>query len=136
MNYQYMVFGAALALISHTVEAELISPLPDPLEAGWNGEAVCEKLQEDNSQRVLRCTFPPKVGHEKHFHVAHFGYALSGGKMRIEDESGVREVELKTGSSYSSSGTKWHKVLNVGTSTVRYLIIERLEQSVTTRKNP
>ena len=25
------------------------STLPDPLEAGWKGQAVCEVLQEDNT---------------------------------------------------------------------------------------
>lgn len=99
--------------------------LPDPLTAGWNGQAVCEKLQEDETQRILRCTFKPGVGHERHFHAPHFGYALSGGKMRITDESQTREVDLTTGSSYISSGVKWHQVLNIGDTDVQYLIVER-----------
>ena len=99
-------------------------PLPDPLEAGWDGQQVCEKLFEDDSQRILRCTFPTGVGHEKHYHVKHFGYALSGGTMRITDERGTREVELATGSHYSSDGTPWHEVVNVGETTVTYLIVE------------
>lgn len=98
--------------------------LPDPLSAGWQGTAVCEKLHEDDLQRILRCTFAPGVGHERHFHVAHFGYALSGGKMRIQDENRIREVELKDGSSYTSDGVKWHEVLNIGDTEVRYLIVE------------
>lgn len=98
--------------------------LPDPLAAGWQGKPVCQRLHEDAVQRILRCTFPPGVGHERHTHVAHFGYALSGGRMRITDERGVREVELATGSSYSSGGTPWHEVLNVGETTVVYLIVE------------
>ena len=53
--------------------------LPDPLEAGWEGEKVCEVLQDNEAVRVLRCTFPPGVGHEKHFHAPHVGYALKGG---------------------------------------------------------
>jgi hypothetical protein len=36
--------------------------LPDPLQAGWNGRAVCEALQDDADRRILRCTFPPGVG--------------------------------------------------------------------------
>jgi quercetin dioxygenase-like cupin family protein len=99
-------------------------PLPDPLAAGWNGESVCKKLHQDKTQRVLRCSFAPGVGHEKHFHTPHFGYALSGGKMRIEDTNGVREVELATGSSYHSQGTEWHQVVNIGQTTVTYLIVE------------
>lgn len=98
--------------------------LPDPFEAGWQGEPVCERLHEDQRQRILRCTFAPDVGHERHFHRPHFGYALAGGRMRITDESGSREVELPTASSFSSSGVGWHEVLNIGETTVVYLIVE------------
>ena len=98
--------------------------LPDPLAAGWQGSPVCEKLHEDASQRILRCTFPPGVGHERHYHAPHFGYALSGGRMRITSADGTREVELDTGSSYVSEGVDWHEVLNVGDTTVVYLIVE------------
>lgn len=104
--------------------AESDQNLPDPLAAGWKGKPVCEKLHEDNQQRILRCSFPPGVGHEKHYHAPHFGYALSGGKMRLTDAKGVREVELQTGSSYYSNGTDWHQVLNIGDTEVVYLIIE------------
>ena len=99
--------------------------LPDPLEAGGNGAAVCETLHEDRDQRVLRCTFPPGVGHERHYHGPHFGYALAGGRMRITDARGIREVEIATGSSFTSAGVDWHEVLNVGYTTVTYLIVER-----------
>ncbi len=98
--------------------------LPDPLAAGWNGAAVCEKLHEDERQRILRCTFPPGVGHERHYHAPHFGYALSGGTMRITDASGTRVATLETGTSYTSAGTAWHEVLNIGDTTVQYLIME------------
>lgn len=98
--------------------------LPGPLEAGWKGERVCEVLHEDADQRVVRCTFPPGVGHEKHRHPAHFGYALSGGRMRILDERGEREVDLAAGSHFASDGVAWHEVLNTGATTVQYLIVE------------
>jgi quercetin dioxygenase-like cupin family protein len=101
-----------------------IAALPDPLEAGWKGRPVCEKLHDDAHQRVLRCTFPPGVGHDRHQHPRHFGYALSGGKMRITDPNGTREAAIRTGSSFSSDGVAWHEVVNVGDSTVKYLIIE------------
>jgi len=99
--------------------------LPDPLAAGWQGKAVCERLSEDAQRRILRCTFPPGVGHERHYHSPHFGYALSGGAMRITDAGGEREVTLRTGSSFTSDGTAWHEVVNIGQSTVSYLIVEQ-----------
>ncbi|MGI9201421.1 MAG: cupin domain-containing protein [Woeseiaceae bacterium] len=98
--------------------------LPDPLAAGWRGEPVCERLHEDPKQRILRCTFAPGVGHERHYHSPHFGYAISGGRMRISDANGVREVDLPTGSSYTSNGVDAHEVLNIGDTTVTYLIVE------------
>lgn len=99
--------------------------LSDPLQAGWQGNATCEKLYEDDSNRMLRCTFPPGVGHEKHYHRPHFGYALAGGRMRLIDANGVREIDLDAGTSYYSEGVVWHEVLNIGDTTVQYLIVEQ-----------
>ncbi len=86
-------------MLSQVTAIKPPSELPDPLQAGWQGKPVCERLLEDGGQRVLRCTFAPGVGHERHFHRPHFGYALSGGRMRITDASGVRESVIGTGPS-------------------------------------
>ena len=100
--------------------------LPGALEAGWQGEKVCELLHEDDMLRVLRCTFPPGVGHERHFHPSHFGYSLKGGAtMRITDASGERESSGKSGGTWESTGVDWHHVVNVGETTAQYLIIEK-----------
>jgi quercetin dioxygenase-like cupin family protein len=98
--------------------------LPDPLAAGWNDEAVCILLEENDHLRVLRCTFESGVGHEKHFHAAHYAYAISGSRFRVEDEKGIREVDFPTGSNYYNNGVDWHQVLNIGDSTAVVLIIE------------
>ena len=98
--------------------------LPDPLAAGWLGRPTCEKLREDEFMRILRCTFPPGVGHERHYHPRHFGYALSGGRARITDARGVREVDLATGSSFASDGIDWHEMLNIGSTPIQYLMVE------------
>lgn len=119
------IVGVLLATYA-AVACAVATALPDPLEAGWRGDPVCEQLHKSAGQRILRCTFPPGVGHERHFHAAHFGYAISGGRMRIIDENGTRELDLPTGSSYSSAGVPWHEILNIGDSTVIYLIAEPL----------
>ena len=98
--------------------------LPDPLEAGWNGEPVCEVLEDNEQLRLLRCTFPPGVGHERHYHNAHTGYTISGSRMRITDTTGTREVDVPTGGSFSNDGIDWHEVVNIGNSTAIFLIIE------------
>lgn len=64
------------------------------------------------------------MGHERHFHAPNFGYAISGGRMRITDGTGIREVDLPDGSSFFSAGTEWHEVVNIGATTVVYLIVE------------
>lgn len=115
-----VLFCFVVLLASCTPE----SGLPDPLEAGWDGKAVCEEVLNNDDMRVLKCTFPPGVGHEKHYHNKYFGYALAGGTFRITDQSGTREVELPTGSSFFNEGVDWHEVLNIGDSTAIYLIIE------------
>ena len=117
-------FGLFLVCIAAIAAHADESALPDPLEAGWKGEPVCEKLHEDDDQRILRCAFRPGVGHERHYHPKHFGYAIAGGRVRIIDASGTRELSLETGSSYSSDGVAWHEIENIGDSTIVYLIVE------------
>jgi mannose-6-phosphate isomerase-like protein (cupin superfamily) len=121
---KHIGLGIFLACLAAVATNAADSTLPDPLEAGWKGVSVCEKLHQDDDQRVLRCTFPPGVGHERHFHARHFGYAIVGGRVRITDASGTRELSLQTGSSYSSDGVAWHEIENIGDSTIVYLIVE------------
>ncbi|MDX1471664.1 MAG: cupin domain-containing protein [Flavobacteriaceae bacterium] len=99
-------------------------PLPDPLEAGWKGNKVCEVIEEDQKLRILKCVFPPGVGHEKHYHRPHFGYAIAGSKFRITDSTGVREVDMKTGGYFSKDKIYRHEAVNIGDSTAIFLIIE------------
>lgn len=120
--------NAFLVVLAISAACAATSELPDPLAAGWKGVPVCERLHEDSNQRVLRCTFGPGVGHERHYHAPHFGYAISGGRMRITDDSGTREVDLPSGSSFSSDGVAWHEVFNVGETTTKYLIFEVKKQ--------
>ena len=117
------LIGFSLLVLAPACFAET-DDLPDPLTAGWKGKPVCEHLYEDSTKRILRCTFPPGVGHERHYHVANFGYTIAGGLVRITSEEGVREVTLTAGKSYTSGGTAWHEVVNIGDTTVIYLLVE------------
>ncbi|WP_420580381.1 hypothetical protein [Reichenbachiella sp.] len=100
------------------------SELPDPLKAGWKGNPVCKVLEENEKVRALKCTFAPGVGHDKHFHAAHFGYTLAGGKFQITDTTGTREVNVPTGYDFFNDRIDWHQVLNIGETTAVFLIIE------------
>ncbi len=98
--------------------------LPDPLEAGWEGNSVCEVLEDNSELRVLKCTFPPNVGHQKHYHNPHYGYTLKGGKFRITDHKGTREVDVPKGYGFSNDSITTHEVLNIGKTTAVFLIME------------
>jgi quercetin dioxygenase-like cupin family protein len=98
--------------------------LPGPLEAGWKGEKVCEPLFENEHMRAARCTFPPGVGHEKHWHPPHWGYIVSGATMRITDKGGTNDRVLPDGGTWWSDGVDWHEALNVSDTTGVYIIVE------------
>ena len=116
------VAPVAAVLLAANTTAE---SLPDPLAAGWKGEAVCEKLHEDDKLRILRCSFPPGVGHERHYHPRHVGYVIAGGRMEITDASGTRVQDVPTGISFSNpDGIPWHEAVNIGETTATYLMIE------------
>ncbi|PZT86615.1 MAG: hypothetical protein DI637_10440 [Citromicrobium sp.] len=121
-----ILLASAMLLGSCTTRLHTSDALPSALEAGWEGERVCTLQHETGTHRVLRCTFPPGVGHERHYHPPHYGYALSGGTMQLTSESGTRTATLATGSDYSSDGTAWHEVVNVGETTVTYLMVEEI----------
>ena len=98
--------------------------LPDPLAAGWKGALVCEVVEENETLRVLKCVFPPGVGHEKHYHAPHVGYTLKGGRFQMTDSTGSREVDVPTGSQFGNEDVIVHEVLNIGQTTAEFLIIE------------
>ena len=123
-RWALLLASCVLTDVAHSDAAIATETLPDPLVAGWRGQAVCVKLHETTEVRVLRCTFPPGVGHERHFHPRHFGYALAGGTMEVLDQNGTRRVHIAAGSYFSSEGIDWHEGLNVGDTVVQYLMIE------------
>ena len=114
-----------LALITAPLSCTNKNALPDPLEAGWNDQPVCEVLQENEKTRMLRCTFASGVGHEKHYHNPHIGYTIAGSRFSITDTTGTREIQVPTGSSFSNERIEWHEVLNIGDSNAVFLIIEQ-----------
>lgn len=114
----------ALAFLASSYAGD-VPDLPHAFDAGWQGERTCELLYETEAVRVGTCSFPPGVGHEKHFHNPHFGYVLEGGELRITGQNGaVEDVRTATGASWSTDGVTIHEALNIGDTTTRYLIVE------------
>lgn len=99
-------------------------PLPTAFDAGWKGEAVCTRLFENAQMRAARCSFAPGVGHERHFHPAHWGYIEQGATMRITTATGTVDRELKSGANWWSDGITWHEAVNIGTTNGVYVIVE------------
>lgn len=118
------IFSLSLLTLFVLASCTNNNSLPDPLEAGWRNQPVCEVLEENAKIRVLKCTFAPGVGHERHCHATHFGYTLAGSKFRIKDTTGIKEINVPTGSNFYNDRIEWHEVLNVGDSTAVFLIIE------------
>lgn len=119
----YLLFALLIHSCEYNKAAET-QRLPDPLEAGWQGQSVCEVIHENDELRLLKCTFPPGVGHEKHYHDPHVGYTLVGGKFRMIDSRGTREVDVPEGYVFSNDSISTHEVLNIGETTAQFLIIE------------
>lgn len=123
-----MTTPALLSLLLLSVAAQEpaseADALPEAFEAGWQGQDTCWQLFENDEVRVGRCTFPPGIGHERHWHPRHWGYILSGGTMRITDATGTVERSFETGGSWWSEGVEWHEAVNIGDTTAVYLIIE------------
>jgi quercetin dioxygenase-like cupin family protein len=117
MDERAMSVVVAVALL-------LTQDLPDPLQAGWAGERVCVLKHEDARVRMLECTFAPGIGHERHTHAPHIGYVIEGGRRRITDDAGTREIDVPSGVIWSRDEPYTHIAVNVGETTTRYLIIE------------
>jgi len=115
----------AASIIGVLLSFNVFSAERDALSAGWNGEKRCENLHEDDYIRVLRCTFPPTIGHERHAHPASFLYVLNGGNGQVTDANGTRNFEVTTDQYRLNKPVEWHEAVNTGDTTMRYLIIEQ-----------
>lgn len=118
-----------ISLAANTAQSTPPAPsaapsLPSAFEAGWKGEKVCEPLFENDHLRAARCTFPPGIGHERHFHPPHWGYIVQGTTMRITTASGATERVLVSGTNWWSDGIEWHEAVNIGSNTGVYVIVE------------
>ena len=124
---------AVLMLLAFLTPVDAMAQIsvPNALSVEWQGQKPCEKLYEDAQILIARCTFPPGSKHLRHSHPGYFSYALSGGKVQIEDAKGTRQLEPRTGSYANSPPIPWHELTNVGDTTVSYLVVERKYEPVT-----
>ena len=91
-----------------------------------NANTVTVKV--DNAQvRVLQAVLPPGAQEKPHSHPASVFYVIEGGKVRNHlPEGKVAETELVAGqTTYRDATTHWAE--NVGTTTIRLVIVELKE---------
>ena len=73
--------------------------------------------------RAARCSFPPGVGHERHFHAAHWGYIVQGATMRITTAAGIIDRVLKAGDSARYAVDLQHSIRNTGKGAAKALLV-------------
>jgi quercetin dioxygenase-like cupin family protein len=88
-------------------------------------------VQVDNDWvKVTEWRFPP--GAETGYHVHEYDYVvvpLTSGVLRLEEPTGVREVELETGASYARGAGVAHNVINANDHEFRFVEIEVLRRT-------
>jgi quercetin dioxygenase-like cupin family protein len=125
------VMTSAILAFSITVAASPMNAesVPDALSVEWKGAHPCEKLFEDAQVRVARCTFPPGAVHVCHSHPSYLSYVVSGGRGQIQDEKGVRKVEIVTGALVDAQPIPWHEFTNLGDTTIQFVVVEKKYQA-------
>ena len=95
--------------------------VPDALSVEWQGKKPCEKLFDDAHVRVARCTFPPGAVHVCHSHPGYVSYVVSGGQGQVEDEKGIRKINVTAGALFDVPPTAFHPPPKVDSSIVRII---------------
>src|SRR5689334_19508628 len=86
-----------VATITVSFNIAQAAEVPDALTVEWEGTHPCEKLFEDAQVRVARCTFPPGAVHVCHSHPGYLSYVVSGGQGQVQDEKGIRKINVTAG---------------------------------------
>jgi quercetin dioxygenase-like cupin family protein len=123
--------GAMLAL-PVTRFVAMAADVPNALAVEWGGDKPCEKLFEDGQIRVARCTFAKGVMHLCHSHPSYFTYVLSGGQAQVQDEKGIRKIDVIAGTFADVPPIQWHELSNIGERTLQYLVVEKKYQPAAT----
>jgi quercetin dioxygenase-like cupin family protein len=113
------------------VAAARAADVPDALSVEWQGKKPCEKLFDVEHVRVARCTFPPGAVHVCHSHPSYLSYVVSGGQGQVEDEKGIRKINVTAGAIVDVPPTPWHEFANIGDTTIQFVIVEKKYQAVT-----
>jgi mannose-6-phosphate isomerase-like protein (cupin superfamily) len=67
--------------------------------------------------------------HVCHSHPSYLFYVVSGGQAQVQDEKGVRKVNVVAGAFVDVPPTPWHELTNVGDTTLQYIVVEKKYQA-------
>ncbi|ESU24928.1 hypothetical protein FEDK69T_04840 [Flavobacterium enshiense DK69] len=89
---------------------------------------MVNNLVDNKMVLAAEVTLEPGQKTDMHTHPAHFYYALSDGKLMVHYKDGKEEtMELKAGASGFGDPERPHYAENVGTTTIKFLIVELKE---------
>src|SRR3974390_2463799 len=93
----------------------------------WNGKASprgrsCSRIRTSVSRAALS---RPGAVHVCHSHPSYLYYTISGGQAQVQDEKGVRKIEVATGAFVNVPPTPWQEFTNVGDSTMQFVVVEK-----------
>jgi len=124
-----ITYALSSVAIVATLSVAQAADVPDALSVEWQGKRPCEKLFEDAQVRVARCTFPPGAVHLCHAHPSYLSYVVSGGRGQVQDEKGIRKVDVITGALLEAQPIPWHEFTNIGDTTIQFLVVEKKYQA-------
>jgi quercetin dioxygenase-like cupin family protein len=95
------------------------------IEPGEGNPGVFKVLIENDTIRIVEVTSEPGKYDGWHSHPGGYSYAIQGGKLRVETPDGQTvEREIQTGDSWEVKPVARHRALNIGTTTVKILLVE------------
>jgi mannose-6-phosphate isomerase-like protein (cupin superfamily) len=50
---------------------------------------------------------------------------VSGGQGQVEDEKGIRKINVTAGAIVDVPPTPWHEFANIGDTTIQFVIVEK-----------
>jgi mannose-6-phosphate isomerase-like protein (cupin superfamily) len=54
---------------------------------------------------------------------------VSGGRGQVQDEKGVRKIDVKTGAFLDAQPVPWHEFTNIGDTTIQFVVVEKKYQA-------
>jgi len=67
--------------------------------------------------------------HVCHSHPGYLSYVVNEGQGQVQDEKGIRKIEVVAGAFANVPPIPWHEFTNIGDTTIQALIVEKKYES-------